>query len=102
MDKLYGIKTDYGNYEIKEFEIIKETTKQYKVREIVKGMSNEFVYPYTINKDKMYIADYSFETTLEKAQFERKQLIQEAIQINKRRVEDYKKRIAVLEKLLTE
>lgn len=102
MNKLYGIKTSYGNYEIKEFEIIKETMKQYKVREIVKGVPNEFVFPYTINKSEMHNVGYAFETTLEKAQFERKQLIQEAIHFNKRRLEDYKKRIAVLEKLLGE
>lgn len=99
MNKLYGIKSKWGIFEIKEFEITKETQKQYKVKEITNDCWN---YEYTINKDKMQNESYIFETTLEKAQLKRKELIQKAIQLNKRQIEDYKKRIAVLEKLLLE
>ena len=99
MNKLYGIKDKWGNYEIIEFEIIKETPKQYKAKEIT---NNCWSYEYTINKDKMYNDGYSFETTLEKAQLKRKELIQIAIKSNKIRIEDCKKRVAVLEKLLLE
>lgn len=98
MNKLYGIKCRWGNYEIKEFEIIKETPHQYKVKEI----TNDWNYAYTINKDKMQNDIYTFEITLEKAQLKRKELIQIAIQLNKKRIENYKKEIDVLEKLMLE
>lgn len=98
MCKLYGIKYRWGNYEIKEFEIIKETPNQYKVKEIASNQN----YGYTINKCNMQNGMYIFETTFEKAQLKRKELIQIAIQLNKERIEDYKKEIDTLEKLLLE
>lgn len=99
MDKLYGIKDKWGNYEIIEFEIVKETPKQYKVKEIV---NNGWVYEYTISKDRMECYNYIFETTIEKAQLKRKGLIRTAIRKNKETIENCKKRITVLEKLLLE
>ena len=99
MNRLYGIKNRWRNYEIIEFEIIKETLKQYKIKEICNVC---WKYEYTINKDKMKNESYIFETTFEKAQLKRKEQIQIEIQSNKRKIEDYKKRVADLEKLLLE
>lgn len=99
MNKLYGIKTSYSDYKIIEFEIIKETSKQYKANEIT---NDYWGYKFTINKNKMENDSFIFETTLEKAQLKRKELIQTVIQINKSRIEECKERITILEKLLLE
>lgn len=99
MNILYGIRCGYGEYTIVQFEIIKETQKQYKVKEIRK---DGWCYDVTVNKNKMSVYSFIFETTLEKAKAKRRELIQNALLSARQDIERKMKRVGELEKMLEE
>lgn len=95
--KLYGVSSIFDNYEIKEFDIIKETELTYVVES-----SNNSCYKsrYTIRKKDMGNSGYDFKLTYEDALKRKEELIRFEINTNCDKMENLKNRNKVLNDLI--
>lgn len=95
--KLYGVSSRFYNYEIKEFDIIKETELTYVVES---SNNNCYKSKYTIRKKDMENSEYDFTLTYEDALNRKEELIRFEINTNCEKMKSLKNRNKVLNDLI--
>lgn len=95
--KLFGIRDGSYNYRIEEFDVEKETEKQYVV---INSTDKFFSAKYTINKKDMKNLNHIFTLTHEEAIAKQRELIRTEIESKQRLINRSEDRISDLYLLL--